>query len=296
VGRDKRDGRADACSDGGSDDRRAHRTAASSASRHSPHPVAFAASDPVRTKRARPFARRECAAGDAGAVVLPACGQLDAAVVEPHRVDRRKVGAAGLPGQCLSCRGGPWEASEWESPPERTAPCAPLPPRLSCRRLVQRGRLWTWGCNQRGQLGLADGLYLGNIDYPNENTVRSGRRHTALSGKPRLMIGAVQLPDMACECLLGFDAGSRTQWCRTPSTLPSSRARSPCSCHASCRSSTATPPPLFWPDGWSTLCSRFRPFYVKFPREVYKPGRPGRCQRMYPMVRPAQARVSAAAG
>ncbi len=46
--------------------------------------------------------------------------------------------------------------------------------RLSCRRLVQRGRLWTWGCNQRGQLGLADGLYLGNIDYPNENTVRSG--------------------------------------------------------------------------------------------------------------------------
>ena len=24
------------------------------------------------------------------------------------------------------------------------------------------------------QLGLADGLYLGNIDYPNENTVRSG--------------------------------------------------------------------------------------------------------------------------
>jgi hypothetical protein len=73
-------------------------TAQPQAVRHSPHPVAFAASDPVRTKRARPFARRECAAGDAGAVVLPACGQLDAAVVEPHRVDRRKVGAAGLPG------------------------------------------------------------------------------------------------------------------------------------------------------------------------------------------------------
>jgi hypothetical protein len=150
VGRDKRDGRADACSDGGSDDRRAHRTAASSAS---PHPVAFAASNPVRAKRARPFARQECAAGDAGAVVLPARGQLDAAVVEPHRVDRRKVGAAGLPGPvpCRAsampgqCHAGPvpcwasaaglpgpvpvmsWrplKTSEWESPsapPSRAA-------------------------------------------------------------------------------------------------------------------------------------------------------------------------------
>ena len=60
--------------------------------------------------------------------------------------------------------------------PARAHRTRPLraPPLLSCGRLVQRGRLWTWGCNQRGQLGLADGLYLGNIDYPNENTVRSG--------------------------------------------------------------------------------------------------------------------------
>ena len=60
--------------------------------------------------------------------------------------------------------------------PARAHRTRPLraPPLLSCGRLVQRGRLWTWGCNQRGQLGLADGLYLGNIDYPNENTVGSG--------------------------------------------------------------------------------------------------------------------------
>jgi hypothetical protein len=38
------------------------------------------------------------------------------------------------------------------------------------------GRLWAWGHNMRGQLGLGDGLYAGDKRFPNEIPVRSCTR------------------------------------------------------------------------------------------------------------------------
>ena len=115
------------------------------------------------------------------------------------------------------------------------------------------------------------GCTSGTSTTPTRTRCAAGRPHTAFCGEPRLprlTIGAAQLPDMPCECLLGFDAGSRTQWCRTPSTSPSSRARSPCSCPASCRSSTTLPPIRPSPTA-GVLSARFRQFCgsfrVKFP-------------------------------
>ncbi len=84
-------------------------TAQPQAVRHSPHPVAFAASDPVRTERARPFARQEWNVRQ----VTPAPSYFRHAVnwTQPwwNRTESiaEKSEQQVCPGQCLSCRGGP---------------------------------------------------------------------------------------------------------------------------------------------------------------------------------------------
>jgi hypothetical protein len=116
------------------------------------------------------------------------------------------------------------EEQVWYLPTDRSSikPYAAPPLPGVCN--VQRGKLWTWGCNQRGQLGLADGLYLRNIDYPNENTV-------SLACSTPLIVPTWCSDGLTMVCF----TFSRTLWSRTPSTWPYSRARSHCSCHASSR-------------------------------------------------------------